>query len=181
MEAATATRPAIGAELLELAANGDQAAFTRIVETHHQDMLKVCLAVCGDATIAEEAVQAAWTLAWRRLPSLRDGERLRSWLVSIAANQARDALRRRRRRPVVELEVADAADTGGDPGADPGDIDLRNAMAHLDPTDRALVALRYVAGFDSFELGRALGMSPSGTRARLARVLDRLRRELGDA
>src|SRR4051794_9697081 len=130
MEAATATR-AISLELVALAASGNPAAFTRIVAGHHEDMLKVCLAVCGDATVAEDAVQAAWALAWRRLPSLRDGDRLRSWLVSIAANQARDAVRRQRRRPVVELEVADAAGTHGDPGAAPGDIDLRNAMAQL--------------------------------------------------
>ena len=60
------------------------------------------------------------------------------------------------------------------------DIDLANALARLDPADRALLALRYVAGFDSRELARATGRSPSGTRARLARLLDRLRTELRD-
>jgi len=182
MEAATATRPAIGPDLVPLAAGGDEAAFTRIVAAHHADMVRVCIAICGDVPLAEESAQAAWSLAWRRLPSLRDSKRLRSWLVSIAANQARDALRRAKRRPVVELDVADGVVTGAsDPASRPGDIDLRNALAKLDPTDRALVALRYVAGLDSFELGRALGMSASGTRARLARILDRLRTELGDA
>jgi RNA polymerase sigma factor (sigma-70 family) len=183
MEAVTATRPALASELVRLAASGDEASFTRIVATHHVDMLKVCLTVCGDQTTAEEAVQAAWALAWRRLPSLREVDRLRPWLVSIAANQARDALRKQRRRPVVELAIdeADSGADGGDPAARSGDIDLRNAMARLDPTDRALVALRYVAGLDSGELGRALGLSASGTRARLARILDRLRTELGDA
>jgi RNA polymerase sigma-70 factor (ECF subfamily) len=184
MEAATATRPPIGSDLVQLAAGGDEAAFARIVATHHPDMVKVCVAVCGDISLAEEAVQAAWSIAWRRLPSLRDSARLRSWLVSIAANQARDSIRRARRRPVVELEVADVVDVaaaGGDPAARSGDIDLRNALAKLDPTDRALVALRYVAGLDSFELAKALGMSASGTRARLARILERLRTELGDA
>jgi RNA polymerase sigma-70 factor (ECF subfamily) len=179
MEAATASRPGIPSEVVNLAAQGDVEAFTRIVARHHHDMLKVSVAVCGDRTLAEEAVQAAWALAWRRLPSLRDADRLRAWLMSIAANQARDAVRRQRRRPVVELDVADR-EGASNPADRPGDIDLRNAMAKLDPTDRALVALRYVAGIDSSELGRALGLSSSGTRARLARILDRLRMELGD-
>jgi RNA polymerase sigma-70 factor (ECF subfamily) len=149
-------------------------------------MVKVCVAICGDIEIAEEAVQAAWGLAWRRMPTLRDADRLRSWLISIAANQARDAIRRQRRRPVVELtpEVGERAvgdPHRGDPAVRSGDIDLRRALAVLDPMDRALVALRYVAGLDSFELARAVGMSPSGVRARLARTLDRLRMELGDA
>ena len=83
---------------------------------------------------------------------------------------------------MLEISVAGdpSSDAGRDPGSRAGDIDLRNALANLSPDDRALVALRYVAGFDSTELARALGMSPSGTRARLARLLGRLRSELGD-
>jgi RNA polymerase sigma-70 factor (ECF subfamily) len=179
MEAATATRPTLPSQLVQLAATGDAAAFTQIVAAHHGDMVRVCVAICGDQGTTEEAAQSAWALAWRRLPRLRDADRLRPWLVSIAANQARDALRRQRRRPVAELDMAHEG--AADPGSRAGDIDLRNALAKLDPTDRALVALRYVAGLDSNELGRALGLSASGTRARLARILDRLRTELGDA
>ena len=81
---------------------------------------------------------------------------------------------------VVELAVADAAVSANDPAARATDIDLMNALARLDPDDRALLALRYVAGFDSTELARATGRSASGTRARLARLLDRLRTELRD-
>jgi RNA polymerase sigma factor (sigma-70 family) len=180
MEAVTASPATIASDVVREAARGDQAAFTRIVAMHHTDMLRVCRAICGDLALSEDVVQSAWSLAWRRLPSLGSSDRLRPWLISIAANQARDALRHARRRPVVELEVANGDAGATDPAGRTGDIDLRNAMARLDPTDRALVALRYVAGLDSFELGRALGMSASGTRARLARILDRLRTELGD-
>ena len=40
-------------------------------------------------------------------------------------------------------------------------------MDRLDPDDRALLAMRYVVGFDSNELAIATGMSPSGIRQRL--------------
>jgi RNA polymerase sigma factor (sigma-70 family) len=162
------------------AAAGDEVAFARIVQAHHDDMTRVCFVICGDLDVADEAVQAAWPIAWRKLPSLRDPERLRPWLVSIAANEARLLIRRRRRRTVVELAVADASATRVDPAGRVADIDLTNALARLDPDDRALLAMRYVAGFDSTELARATGRSPSGTRARLARLLARLRTELRD-
>jgi RNA polymerase sigma-70 factor, ECF subfamily len=163
-----------------LAAAGDETAFARIVRAHHDDMTRVCFVICGDLDLADEAVQAAWPIIWRKLGSLRDTDRLRPWLVSIAANEARQLIRRRRRRTVVELAVAAAATPGIDPAHRVEDLDLVNALARLDPDDRALLALRYVAGFDSTELGRAMGRSPSGTRARLARLLDRLRTELRD-
>jgi RNA polymerase sigma factor (sigma-70 family) len=83
---------------------------------------------------------------------------------------------------VLEISVArdPSATTPWDPGSHVGDIDLRTALASMSPDDRALIALRYVAGFDSTELAHALHMSPSGTRARLARLLGRLRSELSD-
>jgi len=124
-------------------------------------------------------VQAAWPLAWRRLGSLRDPERLRPWLVSIAANEARQLLRRERRRRVVEIRVGDSAiTTTADDRA--GLADLSVALGRLAPDDRALLALRYVADLSSDEIGRALGMSASGARSRLERLLARLRTELRD-
>ena len=110
---------------------------------------------------------------------MREPDRLGSWLISIAANQARQIARSRRRRAVREIPVAtmDEPTTSSEREAQ---IDLANALARLKPDDRALLALRYVAGFDSNELARAMGLSPSGTRARLARLLDRMRTELED-
>jgi RNA polymerase sigma-70 factor (ECF subfamily) len=167
-------------DVVGLAADGDAAAFTRIVAAHHEDMVRVCFVVCGDPDLTEEAVASAWLIAWRKLRDLREPDRLRPWLVSIAANEARQAVRRRRRQGVVELTVADGASHAHDPATRASDLDLAGALARLDPDDRALLALRYVAGFDSSELARATGRSASGTRARLARLLDRLRTELGD-
>jgi DNA-directed RNA polymerase specialized sigma24 family protein len=65
-----------------------------------------------------------------------------------------------------------------DPATGIESLDLLAAMRRLAPEDRALIAMRYVIGFDATELASAIGLSPSGTRTRLERVLDRLRQEL---
>jgi len=171
------------AGLMRLAADGDEVAFAGLVDAHHADMSSVCFVVTGgDVELTEEAVQSAWSIAWRKLHTIRDPERLRPWLISIAVNEARQLSRRRRRGRVLEVTVAldPSSTTPWDPDSHVGDIDLRNALAGMSAEDRALIALRYVGGFDSTELARALQMSPSGTRARLARILGRLRSELGD-
>ena len=69
---------------------------------------------------------------------------------------------------------------GFDPATGVDSLDLLAAMDRLDPDDRALIAMRYVVGFDATELSVAIGLSPPGTRARLARILARLRQELSD-
>jgi RNA polymerase sigma factor (sigma-70 family) len=161
------------------AAAGDEAAFTRIVDAYHDDMRRVCVVVCGDPALADDAVQLAWSIAWRKLGSIREPARLRSWLIAVAANQARDLVRKRRRRS--ELEVfAERPDLPGgpDPATGIDSLDLLAAIGRLDPDDRALLAMRYVAGFNASELSAATGLTPSGTRNRLERLLTSLRQEL---
>jgi RNA polymerase sigma-70 factor (ECF subfamily) len=168
--------------LVRAAVSGDELAFATIIDRNRASMTRVAYVVCGDADVAEESVQAAWPIVWQRLPSLREPERLGAWLASIAVNEARQLVRRRRRRSVLEISVATREHaTAPDPSHGVGDIDLARALENLPPEDRAILALRYVAGLNSFELGRAVGMSPSGLRRRLARLLAHLRTELGDA
>lgn len=182
MVTATARREISAAELVRAAIGGDEEAFATIVEQHRVSMTRVAYLVCGSADLAEEAVQAAWPIVWRRLSTVRDPDRIGAWLASVAVNEARQLVRRRLRRSVVEISVASRdTDVASDPSANVADIDLARALSKLSPEDRSLLALRYVAGVDSFELGRSLGMSASGTRRRLARLLARLRTELGDA
>jgi RNA polymerase sigma-70 factor (ECF subfamily) len=163
-----------------LAAAGDEAAFARIAGAYHDDMLRVACVIANDWDLAEDAVQAALWKAWRKLPSLRDPERIRPWLVSVAANEARQIIRHRHRGGVVEIEVAPETGSQPDPSADIGRLDLANALRRLKPEERALLALRYVADLDSAEIGAQSGMSASGVRSRLSRLLEQLRRELDD-
>jgi RNA polymerase sigma factor (sigma-70 family) len=161
------------------AAAGDEAAFGRIVAAHHDDMRRVCIVVTRDEALADDAVQIAWLTAWRKLGSLRDPARLRPWLVAVAANHARDLLRKQRRQPDVDIAARAPRVAGGiDPATGIDALDMLAAVERLDPDDRALLAMRYVAGFDSNELASAIGISPAGVRTRLKRLTDRLRQEL---
>ena len=170
-------------ELVRAAALGDEAAFTELVVRHHRDLLRVAYVICRDAALAEDSAQATWAIAWRRIGEVRDPGQIRGWLVSVAANEARRIMRSRHPR-IVEISVADIETRGvpdlrSDRLADGiANTDLRRVIAALDPTDRALIALRYVAELSSDEIGRALGMSSSGARGRLSRLLLRLRGDL---
>ena len=179
---ATALRDLSSEGLIRAALRGDELAFATIVERHQVHMTRVAYVVCGDLDLAEEAVQAAWPIVWRRLDTVREPERLGAWLASVAVNEARQLARRRRRRTIVEISVAGHASTAPrDPAHRVDDLDLELALAKLSPDDRALLGLRYVAGLNSSELAGAFRMSASGLRRRLARLLEGLRSELRDA
>jgi DNA-directed RNA polymerase specialized sigma24 family protein len=60
-------------------------------------------------------------------------------------------------------------------------MDLKRAVRRLSLEDQGLLAMRFVGGLDSDAIGKQSGMSASGVRSRIARLLDRLRKELDDA
>jgi RNA polymerase sigma-70 factor, ECF subfamily len=165
-----------------MAAAGDRTAFARLVDAYYADTMRVAFVVAGgDREVAEDAVQAAWSTAWQKLATLRDPARLKPWLLTVTANEARQVARQRHRHVVVELDVAAADPAGPDPDTLVTELDLHRALLHLAPEDRSLLALRYVAGLDSSEIAVLTHRNPSTVRGRLAALLARLRKELSDA
>jgi DNA-directed RNA polymerase specialized sigma24 family protein len=128
VHAARVTRAAPATTLLPVAivqeaAAGDRVAFARLVAAYHADLVCIAHVVSGDEQIAQDAAQSAWTIAWRKLGTVRDPERARPWLARAAANEARQAFRGRRRERLAEIHLDDRID--GDPrdprGDDPWD------------------------------------------------------------
>jgi RNA polymerase sigma factor (sigma-70 family) len=181
MEAMTKVGASDDSLVIASAAAGDDVAFARIVAHHHAEMVRICHMVARDRIVAEEAAQAAWSIAWRKLGTIRQPDRLRPWLIAVAVNETRKLLKHRTRRHRVEV-IGEPPDRPGgvDPATGIAHLDLEIALERLEPRDRALLALRYVAGFDASELASAVGLSPSGTRTRLERLLKRLRQDLDD-
>ncbi len=144
---------------------------------HERDMTRLCYVICGDAELARDAVQDAWQRYWEAPPTLRDQHRLRSWLLSVAANRARELARRGRRGSVLEQRSVTPS-RPADPGGDIERLDLVRALDGLDPDERELIGLRYLLGMTSPEIGTHLGISAEGVRSRLHRLIGRLRLEL---
>ena len=170
----------LGEGVVRRAAAGDETAFAQLIAAHNAAMARVAYVIVGEREQTLDAVQSAWAIAWRRLGSLRDPNRVRSWLIAIAANEARQQVRRRRRAAVVDISSAMATASLDTAAVDTWAqiVDLERALRGLDADDRRLLAMRFVAELDSNEIARLLGLSASGVRSRLARLLDRLRQEL---
>jgi RNA polymerase sigma-70 factor (ECF subfamily) len=122
-----------GAELVRAAATGDERAFTALVARHHRDLLRVAYVICRDTALAEDSAQSAWAIAWRRMGDVKDPHQIRSWLVAVAANEARRIMRSRQHRvheiSVAEIELEGVPDLRPDPlAAGIAQADLRRVL-----------------------------------------------------
>jgi len=163
----------ISVTLVEAAAAGDRAAFEDLVEASWDRLVRLSRSVVGDGD-AEDVVQEALLVAWRKLPSLADPTRFAAWASRIVF---RRALRRRRgTRPHLDLEAVAEPAVAGDPAAT---IDVWRVMGRLAPRQRAVLHLTAVEGLTDSEIGAVLGLAAGSVRAHRRRARERVRRMLG--
>lgn len=171
-------------ELAERARRGDETAFRTLLEEHRSAVVSTLLA-CGvrNAETARDLAQDVALKAWTRLPRLRDPRSFPAWIRRIAANAARDHLRRLAVRREESLEAALTLDTDEGPHERSERLsELRLMLVALDAEDDETTEL-LVARADGqpvAALAGRLGISEGALKMRLLRVRRRLRQRLDE-
>ena len=161
-------------ELAE-ARNGSDEAGRKLMADHGPSMLRVARHVFGryGGAEAEDIVQEAF-IAALTTEALPDGD-VGAWMRSIAARKALDAARRVRRRSEHSLD--ELVDGGDEPQARPASDEtliVREALAKLSASDRAVLVLVDLCGHSMAEAAAALGTSSVGMRLRAVRARRKL-------
>lgn len=155
----------------------DPIEFAQIVRENDADLQRVAYVISRDQEITRDAVQATWEIAWRRLPNATPSAQ-RAWLMTVAANTAKREVRRSRLRTILQIRGFRGPQ---DAPTDRSElIDLRRAYERLAVRDRQILSLRYGVGLNSEEIGPLVGLSASGVRVRIGRLLPMLKKELDD-
>lgn len=134
----------------------------------------------GDPEAAEDVLQDVYLKIHSRIGTLRDEERIGSWVFRVARNAVTDHYRAK--RPAQELgEVPEEP-------PDPEDEDLerglskavRDMMEGLPPEHREALYLTEYEGLTQRELAERLGIGLSGAKSRVQRARTRLKAMLLD-
>jgi RNA polymerase sigma-70 factor, ECF subfamily len=99
-------------ELLLRFRRGEKELFGMLVRRYERELYGYLCRYVGDATLAEDVFQNTFLQLYLKSHHYEEGRPLRSWLYTIATNQAIDALRRQKRHQAVSLEQAQEAAVG---------------------------------------------------------------------
>lgn len=109
------------AELVAESLAGSREAFSRIVEQYQSLLCSVAYSATGNLSQSEDLAQEAFIIAWKELRQLREPEKLRPWLCSIARSVVSRAVRRQRRDPSQAAEPIEVASAAAAPGPIPSE------------------------------------------------------------
>lgn len=164
-------------------ARGDPDAFARFYEVWFDRAYKLVRgATRRDEAFCLDVVQDAMLRVVRSLRPTRGRQELSRWFARVVYTTALDHLRRETRRNRHEKNIAATARRSRD---DAGLLEvveleeqqrwLEERLAELQPTDKALLRLRFFDAKTLREAGAAVGLSSHAARGRIERTLRRLR------
>jgi RNA polymerase sigma-70 factor, ECF subfamily len=162
-------------QLMLSAAAGDADSFASLLDPLLDPAYRLASVMLADRGAAEDAVQEASIKAWRKLRQVRgDAGSLRSWFLSIVANECR-MMRRQRWWGVLKMAEIDKASNAE---VETAPSDLHRALLQLSPEDRLPLVLHFYLDLPLEEVARTLRVSPSAAKSRIYRAARRLRSDL---
>jgi RNA polymerase sigma-70 factor (ECF subfamily) len=152
------------------------ATFDALVERHLDASYRLAALILRDPSEAEDATHDAFVRAWQSWSSLSDPAKFEAWFGRILTNVCRDRLRRRQRRPVVDISRAMWLRGAADVSSGVADREtIERAFVRLSPDHRIAVVLRYYLDLSVDQIADRCGVPAGTVKSRLHHAL----RELG--
>src|ERR1041385_8253308 len=150
-------------------------ALAACARSHHAILGRLCMALLGAQADADEATQETLLRAHRAMASYRAEGSIKAWLCGIARHVCAHTLETRRKgRELLEVVPTEGEARDAFAARRRARV-LRDALEKLKPSERDVLALRYVADLSHREIATACGLDEAAARKRISRALDRLR------
>jgi RNA polymerase sigma-70 factor (ECF subfamily) len=177
--------------LVREAQGGNQAAFTQLVHTYDQAVLRLALRLTGSQSDAQDIHQEAFIKAYKKLNGFRFECSFATWIYRIVTNVCLDHLRRnqaRKRNGAIEVSNDDLLNQLPDdrPGNNPEQqlldrelsAQIRRAMKRLTPRERMVFDLKHFHGLTLRGVSEILNIPEGSVKMIFYRATRKLRFQL---
>lgn len=170
--------------LIQNIAAGQISSLENLMAKHQSFVYYLALQITGDPQDAEEVTQEVFWRVYRYAKKFRGDSKVKTWLYTIAVNEARNRLRRRGNSWTVHEDITET-ELQADHDVEEGYLiqeramEIQSAIEMLNPTQRAVLLMYYREELSYQEIADIMGI-PMGTikthlfrgKKSLARILD---------
>jgi RNA polymerase sigma factor (sigma-70 family) len=169
-------------EMVAAIAAGDPAGLAEAYDRYAAPLYRFCRGMLHEPADAADVVQDTFVIAVPRMSALRDPERLRPWLYTVARNECLRRLRSGSLQAPLE-EAPDVTDEAADVAADVEKAELRalvrQALPGVAPAEQEVLELQLRHGLAADEVASVLGVSRNHAHALMSRARGQLEKALG--
>jgi RNA polymerase sigma factor (sigma-70 family) len=161
----------------------DARRFQSLYDAHYGAVVAYARRRTADVVDAQDVVADTFTIVWRRLPEVPEGDAALPWLYGVArrvlANQRRGSQRRADLSARLRGQVTRGADVEAQVVAGDERRTVLAALARLRPADQEILRLAVWEELPHRDIAGVVGCSESSVAVRLHRARTRLGREIG--
>ncbi len=177
------------AELAKKARDGNRRAFEQLIDRYQGDIHRMIYYRIRTRMDAEDLTQDVFVRAYRSISRLREPERFRSWLFTIAVNRVNDYLRKKRVRSIFKSsdEGTEAQPVAADFENRPEALEqvlkedfwrhVERIAKKLSKMEREVFMLRFLDNLNINEIAQTLKKSESTVKTHLYRALTKFKKE----
>lgn len=178
-------------DFVKRARNGDRAAFGHLVSLFHEDIFRMVYFRTRSEIDAEDLTQDIFIQAFKGVKRIKETDRFRPWLFSIAINRVRDFYRKRRflfffggpdETGALEMK-RNEGETEGEPLRNMERRDFWNQIGtflkKLSRQEKEVFLMRFMDQLTLKEIAEALGRGESTVKTHLYRALKKFKEEPG--
>ena len=168
-----------GRLLLQYASDGDQSAFTALVEKYQSMVMGAALRHTRNAELAREVAQEVFAALAGKARTLAKRDSLAGWLHRAALYESVHVLKAESRRRARHERYSNQMEMLATPGANKSRSAERlavidEALNDLPETDREALVLHYFQDLSYPEMAKTLALSEPAVRQRVSRALHHL-------
>jgi RNA polymerase sigma-70 factor, ECF subfamily len=172
------------AQMVTASKNGDQDAFSLLVQRYQRRVFNLVFRMLQDYEEASEVTQEAFLAAWQGLPAFRGEARFSTWLYRISYNCALKQLETRKRDKALQTALqAEQTFEGDDPKnallemLDNQEM-VQEQLSQLPPKYRIVLILRHLQDMTYEEMAEVLTMPVGTIKTHLFRARNLLKERL---
>jgi RNA polymerase sigma-70 factor (ECF subfamily) len=162
------------------AQSGDKVALDELFQSIQLPLYRYILSLVEEPSLAEDVLQEAFVLIYRKIYWLREPQLFRAWAYRIANREAFKWLEKEKRwskqirdESIMEDIVAPSADEKFEPELE---AYLPQLLSDVSPASRSVIVLHYMHEMSLDEVAEVLGIAVGTAKSRLAYGLQSLRK-----
>ena len=171
--------------------DNDSQAFAELVERYQARLIAVLQHMLGQAQEAEDLAQEVFLRVYKTRAKYTPKAKFSTWLFTIANNLALNALRDRKRRPIVNKSLPDSTASGPwsieqlatgketPPSQQLQQMELaevvRHAIDQLNDRQRLAILLNKFEDMSYCDIGAVMGLNETAVKSLLSRARSQLR------
>ncbi|MBF7074141.1 RNA polymerase sigma factor [Glaciecola sp. MH2013] len=166
--------------LIAAAKKQDKAAFKQIYNMHLPMVYGLCLRLCADKAMAEDAAQEVFIQLWRKISNFDGNSKFSTWLHSVTTNVTISYIRKQRGwwQKMMNIDSSDADQFSAD--ASIAETDLEKYIYRLPERARWVFVLHAIEGYRHEEIASTLGMAVGSSKAQFHRAKKLIQEWIGE-